>query len=102
MLAEQARVSEATASRVLNDKPRVSPDTRQRVLAALDVLRLTVGKSVLPAGQPVKISYTYRTLVRAGGHLLHLRMGKPTHGVRIEVDHTGSGITSCGDTDRNQ
>jgi DNA-binding LacI/PurR family transcriptional regulator len=38
IIAEQARVSEATVSRVLNDKPGVSPQTRQRVLAALDVL----------------------------------------------------------------
>jgi len=37
-IARQAGVSEATVSRVLNDKPGVSPDTRQAVLTALDVL----------------------------------------------------------------
>src|SRR3954466_553356 len=40
-LAEVARkvgVSEATVSRVLNDKPGVSDATRQTVLTALDVL----------------------------------------------------------------
>jgi LacI family repressor for deo operon, udp, cdd, tsx, nupC, and nupG len=37
-LAKQAGVSEATVSRVLNDKPGVSSDTRQAVLTALDVL----------------------------------------------------------------
>src|SRR5215216_7921199 len=40
-LAEVARkvgVSEATVSRVLNDKPGVSQGTRQAVLTALDVL----------------------------------------------------------------
>src|SRR6476660_3382458 len=40
-LAEVARkvgVSEATVSRVLNNKPGVSESTRQAVLAALDVL----------------------------------------------------------------
>jgi alanine racemase len=37
-VARQAGVSEATVSRVLNDKPGVSPDTRQTVLSALDVL----------------------------------------------------------------
>ena len=37
-IARQAGVSEATASRVLNDKARVSADTRQAVLTALDVL----------------------------------------------------------------
>ncbi|MFE9553343.1 LacI family DNA-binding transcriptional regulator [Streptomyces sp. NPDC006692] len=37
-IAAQAAVSEATVSRVLNAKPGVSDPTRQRVLAALDVL----------------------------------------------------------------
>src|SRR4051812_16291117 len=37
-LPRQAGVSEATVSRVLNDKPGVSADTRQAVLTALDVL----------------------------------------------------------------
>ncbi len=37
-LAEQARVSTATVSRVLNGKPGVSAEARQTVLAALDML----------------------------------------------------------------
>ena len=37
-IAEQAGVSEATVSRVLNDRPGVSSATRQSVLTALDVL----------------------------------------------------------------
>lgn len=37
-IAEQAGVSEATVSRVLNDRPGVSLTTRQAVLTALDVL----------------------------------------------------------------
>jgi alanine racemase len=37
-IAGQAGVSEATVSRVLNDKPGVSSETRQAVLTALDVL----------------------------------------------------------------
>lgn len=37
-IAEQAGVSEATVSRVLNDRPGVSSSTRQAVLTALDVL----------------------------------------------------------------
>jgi alanine racemase len=37
-IAAQAGVSEATVSRVLNDKPGVSDGARQSVLAALDVL----------------------------------------------------------------
>lgn len=37
-IAGQAGVSEATVSRVLNNRPGVSPSTRQSVLTALDVL----------------------------------------------------------------
>ena len=37
-IARQAEVSEATVSRVLNDRPGVSSPTRQAVLTALDVL----------------------------------------------------------------
>ncbi|GAA3755290.1 DNA-binding LacI/PurR family transcriptional regulator [Spinactinospora alkalitolerans] len=37
-IARQAGVSEATVSRVLNDKPGVGADTRKAVLTALDVL----------------------------------------------------------------
>ncbi|WP_347352471.1 LacI family DNA-binding transcriptional regulator [Intrasporangium sp.] len=37
-IAQQARVSEATVSRVLNGKPGVAESTRQAVLTALDVL----------------------------------------------------------------
>jgi len=37
-IAEHAGVSEATVSRVLNDRPGVSTTTRQAVLTALDVL----------------------------------------------------------------
>src|SRR5690554_3085222 len=37
-LANHAQVSTATVSRVLNGKPGVSAEARQRVLAALDVL----------------------------------------------------------------
>ena len=37
-IAAQAGVSEATVSRVLNDRPGVSDATRQAVLTAIDVL----------------------------------------------------------------
>ena len=37
-IARQAQVSEATVSRVINDRPGVSSETRQAVLTALDVL----------------------------------------------------------------
>lgn len=37
-VATHAGVGAGTVSRVLNDSPRVSPETRARALAAIDVL----------------------------------------------------------------
>jgi len=37
-IAEFARISVTTVSRVLNDKPDVKPETRERVLAAIEEL----------------------------------------------------------------
>ena len=63
-IAAQADVSEATVSRVLNDRPGVSEPTRQAVLTAIDVLgydrptrlkpksALLVGPGDARAGQP--------------------------------------------------
>ena len=41
-IAERAGVSEATVSRVLNDKPGVAQRTRGAVIAAMDVLGINV------------------------------------------------------------
>lgn len=52
----------------------------------------TIGRKAVEAGQPVKVAYTYRTLVRQHGHLLHLRIGQPTKGLSIELRYGGCGI----------
>ena len=56
-LAAQAGVSTATVSRVLNGKPGVASETRQAVLAALDVLGYerpsTLRTGTTPANVPV-------------------------------------------------
>ena len=43
-------------------------------------------------GQPVRVAYTYRTLVRQDGHLLHLALGQPTRDVDIQLSYRGCGI----------
>ncbi|HET7305667.1 MAG TPA: LacI family DNA-binding transcriptional regulator [Segeticoccus sp.] len=49
-VARYAQVSEATVSRVLNDKPGVAPATRQAVLTALDVLGYDRPSRLRPQG----------------------------------------------------
>ncbi len=44
------------------------------------------------SGQPVVVSYTYRTVVRQHGHLLHVELERPTRGVDVELDYSGCGI----------
>ena len=60
-IAEQAGVSEATVSRVLNDRPGPSASTRQAVLTALDVLgyERPVGTGELSAS--TTLSYRSKT-----------------------------------------
>lgn len=47
-VAAQAEVSEATVSRVLNNKPGVSESTRASVLTAIDVLGFEVPERLRP------------------------------------------------------
>ena len=47
-VARQAEVSEATVSRVLNNKPGVSESTRATVLTAIDVLGFEVPERLRP------------------------------------------------------
>ncbi len=44
------------------------------------------------SGQAVVVSYTYRTVVRQHGHLLHVELERPTRGVDVELDYGGCGI----------
>ena len=40
----------------------------------------------------VTVSYTYRVLVQQRDHLLHLDIGKPTKGLRVQVAYGACGI----------
>ena len=44
-----------------------------------------IGKHRVDDAQPVRVSYTYRTLVARGEHALQLGLRQPTHGVHIDV-----------------
>jgi hypothetical protein len=56
------------------------------------VLTVTIGKDIVAAGQPVAIAYTYRTLVRRHGHLLHLDISQPTKGLHLAFQYKDCGI----------
>lgn len=38
------------------------------------------------------VSYTYRTLVQRNGHVLHIDLNRPTHGMTINLSYGGVGI----------
>jgi len=53
-----------------------------------------IGEEHLEAGEPVTISYTYRTVTRQDGHLLFFDIEQPTRNLRVDLDYSGCGITS--------
>lgn len=76
-VAKEAGVSTQTVSRVINDRPDVAPETRQRILGVIERLRY----------QPSALA---RSLIRRRSHTL----GVVTAGLKyIGPSHTLSGIT---------
>lgn len=59
----------------------------------------TVGHEHVDAGQPVTISYTYRTITAQHGHLLFFDIEQPTKDLRVEFDYSGCGIASVSTLD---
>lgn len=43
-------------------------------------------------GAETAVSYTYRTLVQRNGHMLHLDLNRPTHGLTVNFAYARSGI----------
>ena len=70
----------------------VARPIRRTARAGSQTYTATLGRQVVEAGRPVKVSYTYRTLVRQQGHLLHLELGQPTKGLDIELRWGGTNI----------
>lgn len=58
------------------------------------VYSVSIGKSLVEAGQPVRLSYTYRTLLRSDGHLLYLTLSQPTEHASIEFRYGDSDISA--------
>jgi hypothetical protein len=55
---------------------------------------VALGQEAMQATAPVTVTYTYRTLLAAGGHLLQLRVDQPTRGLSVSLDYTDTDIES--------
>lgn len=51
-----------------------------------------VGAEHIKAGEPVTISYTYRTVTQINGHVLFFDIEQPTRDLSIDFDYTDCGI----------
>lgn len=53
---------------------------------------VNVGKDVVDAGKLVTIAYTYRTVLRQHGHMLHVDVEQPSKGLDVELEYGDCGI----------
>ncbi|WP_045877247.1 hypothetical protein [Pseudofrankia sp. DC12] len=53
---------------------------------------VSVGKAAVEAGEPVVISYTYRTLVRQDGRLIKIDVEQPTRGLTVQLDYRDAAV----------
>jgi hypothetical protein len=58
-----------------------------------------VGAEHVKAGEPVTISYTYRTLARRSGHLLFFDIEQPTRDLNVEFSYGSCGIATVSTLD---
>ncbi|WP_454296808.1 hypothetical protein [Salana multivorans] len=52
-----------------------------------------LGQDVVDAGQPVRVSYTYRTITPRKGPLLHFEIDQPSRGISIDFDYSDTDIS---------
>lgn len=53
---------------------------------------VNIGKEAVDAGEPISVTYTYRTVTPVHGHLLQLRVDQPTKGLTVELDYSDCGL----------
>ncbi|WP_431230445.1 hypothetical protein [Paenarthrobacter nicotinovorans] len=54
---------------------------------------VNIGHELVAAQEPVKISYTYKTIVAQDGHLLHFDIDQPTKGLSVLLDYSDVDIS---------
>lgn len=70
---------------------RVRP-IRRTAHAGTQIYTVSLGKRTGKSLHPVKMTYTYRTLVQQNGQLLYVDIAKPTGGLKVELSYGGCGI----------
>ena len=53
---------------------------------------VNLGTEVIEAKQPVTLSYTYRTILRQAGHMVHVDVEQPSKGLDVDLDYGDCGI----------
>jgi hypothetical protein len=60
---------------------------------------VNVGTEQIEAGEPVTISYTYRTITPANAHLLFFDIEQPTRDLRVDFDYSDCDLASVSTLD---
>lgn len=53
---------------------------------------VNLGSDVIEAKRPITLSYTYRTILRQAGHMVHVDVEQPSKGLHVDLDYGGCGI----------
>lgn len=72
---------------------------RRAVRKGGQVYTANVGNDQVHAGQPVPITYTYRTVTTRSGHLLFFDIEQPTRDLSVDFDYTGCNVASVATLD---
>jgi hypothetical protein len=72
----------------------VARPIRRTARAGSQLYSVSLGAKVVEAARPVRIAYTYKTLVRRDGHLLYLALNQPTKGLNVQLRYGGVGIAA--------
>jgi hypothetical protein len=65
---------------------------RRTSKAGTQTYAVSLGDEAMQSQEPIKVTYTYRTLLSAREPLLQLRVDQPTKGLTVEVDYSDTDI----------
>jgi DNA-binding LacI/PurR family transcriptional regulator len=96
-VAQRAGVSHQTVSRVLNDSPLVRPDTRERVLAAIEQLgyRRNMAARLLATNRSGRIGMVSAHLVLYGPSMISAAVQEAGHAAGYDVSLVGLAESSA-------